>query len=183
MAILLWLPWVIQSEYLIWLLGLIVYRFVGRVSRTKALASCWVGGLFVCASVIYGKLNSLQLALGVPSELLTALSFCVLAVGLTNIKNNDQLPSWIQIIVRKSSDISFSLYVIHFPLVVLIAGYFYGFEKLRPDAAGLTQYTLWLGFILIFSACFWWMFERRTNRIRRGVTLAMESRFGWRLNS
>jgi peptidoglycan/LPS O-acetylase OafA/YrhL len=65
---------------------------------------------------------------------------------------------------------SFSLYLIHFPIVALVGGTQCGSGKLAPDANGLMLYGLWLILILGIGAAFWWLFERNTESVRRLLT-------------
>ena len=79
---------------------------------------------------------------------------------------------------RASSEFSYSLYLLHFPLVVLIASRFYRSGKLTPDAAGMSQFSFWLVALLAVCIVFWWLFERRTSDIRRWVVERMVHRLG-----
>lgn len=65
------------------------------------------------------------------------------------------------------SEISYSLYLFHFPLVLLIYGYFYKHEQATLNIFGVTQYVFWLITLTFFGYAIWWAFERRTPLIRQ----------------
>lgn len=63
-------------------------------------------------------------------------------------------------------ELSYSFYLIHFPMVLCIGGIALHDQRLLPDAVGLAAYLGWLGALLVTAWCFWFAFERRTNQIR-----------------
>lgn len=64
------------------------------------------------------------------------------------------------------SDISFSLYLTHFPVILLIAATFYGNHQCQPNTMGIAQFMVWLGACLFIAVLFWWLFERHTGTVR-----------------
>lgn len=67
------------------------------------------------------------------------------------------------------ADISYSLYLIHFPVVLLIAATFYGTHQVKPDAIGITQFIGLFGIVLLIAVLFWGLFERHTDTVRNKV--------------
>jgi peptidoglycan/LPS O-acetylase OafA/YrhL len=67
------------------------------------------------------------------------------------------------------SDISFSLYLVHFPFVVLIGSLFYGVKRYPASAIGIAIYFGWLLVLLLVGVVFWWAFEKRTPVLRQYV--------------
>ena len=178
LAVLLWLPAGIVSGYYVWLLGLLAYHFIGRLTPRGAHAMTCIGVVCFGAALAYSKAASWQGALGVPSDLAVGGGFCVLCIALANLRHLGGAPSWLFRMARASSEFSYSLYLLHFPLVVLIASRFYRSGKLTPDAAGLSQFSFWLVALLAVCIVFWWLFERRTSDIRRWVVERMVHRLG-----
>ena len=64
------------------------------------------------------------------------------------------------------ADISYSLYLTHFPLVLLLASTYYGKNQIKPDFMGILILIFWLAFMLLMAALFWFSFERHTGLIR-----------------
>jgi peptidoglycan/LPS O-acetylase OafA/YrhL len=76
---------------------------------------------------------------------------------------------WLAAASRGSAAFSYSLYLFHFPLVVLLAATFYRGGKLQPDGPALAQYLGWLVCLFAGAGAFWFLFERNTGSIRRAV--------------
>lgn len=173
LLVLSWLPSGIRDGYFVWLLGLIVYHFAGRLKPAAARATTASGVLLFGAALMYSKTGSLQATLAIPADFAVGGTFCLLCIGLVNLRR-EAVPSWLAKFAHASSEFSYSLYLLHFPLVMLIATVFYRSGKLPPDANGLLQFIAWLGVLLLLGALFWYVFERRTDAIRRWVTLRVE---------
>jgi peptidoglycan/LPS O-acetylase OafA/YrhL len=165
-----WLPAGIQQGFFIWLLGLVVYRFAGTLKPSAASVTTVAGAVLFAAALMYSKASALQASVAVTADVVVGASFCVLCIGLANLGSETPAARLLAKAARASSEFSYSLYLLHFPLVLLIATLFYRTDKLMPDASGLLQFTLWLAVLLAFGAVFWWLFERRTDAIRRWVT-------------
>jgi peptidoglycan/LPS O-acetylase OafA/YrhL len=67
------------------------------------------------------------------------------------------------------ADISYSLYITHFPFVLLIASMCYGNNQLKPDILGISQFLIWTSVILLIALLFWWLFEQRTDSVRNKI--------------
>lgn len=62
---------------------------------------------------------------------------------------------------------SYSLYLSHFPVVVLIASASGANGQGKPCSATLLWFFGWLGLLLAVAGTLWWLFERRTPEVRR----------------
>lgn len=65
------------------------------------------------------------------------------------------------------SEISFSLYVFHFPLLVMLASITFGEQQLTFGPVEVAIYCTWLLFMVLAAAGLWFVFERRTNEVRQ----------------
>ena len=65
------------------------------------------------------------------------------------------------------SEISYTLYILHFPLVLLIYGMFYIKDQEDFNILSFLQFFAWSLFLIIASALFWYLFERNTNSVRQ----------------
>lgn len=65
---------------------------------------------------------------------------------------------------------SFSLYVMHMPLVLLLVGALIRDGKLDADASGWGAYAAVMLVILVLARLFWWLFERHAPAWRRWVS-------------
>ncbi len=157
--------------FLVWLLGVVVWRF--RASSPQRFhRRLWVafGLLFFLAAMAYSKSAIWQLRLGLPEDLATGLTFGVLAVSLAWTPVPQSVPSVCIAAARRLADFSYSLYIVHFPVVLLIAVGFYHSKKMQPDLTGWLQWLAWFCTLLLTGLAFWWCFEKRTETLRRLIT-------------
>jgi peptidoglycan/LPS O-acetylase OafA/YrhL len=170
LLILLWLPPQMAAAYPIWLLGLVVYATAGKVRSPMFKSVLILSGLAVfVATLIYSKDGSLHGRVGFPPDLAVGLGFCLLCVGLTQLSPPSRSSAlWVRA-SQGLSAFSYSLYLVHFPLVALIGATFYGDRLLRLDASSLTQFGLWLALLLAVGVGFYWLFERHTAVLRQAM--------------
>lgn len=174
-----WLSFSILEGFLIWGMGLIVYAMQGRTTGKLNVALLTVGSLLFGAAIAYSKSEAMQSALGVSSDILVGITFCILAIGIVNHVPSISSSNWFSNLAKTISNFSFSLYLIHFPLVAAIGGLFYGDVKHRPDVHGLFFFSLWLILLILCGYFFYFIFERRTESVRRRI----EAKFSVRVES
>ncbi len=163
------LPVEIGLGFIVWCMGLIAFASFGRLSKVRALAALCVGACLFAAALGYSKSDMMRRALGMSPDIAIGAAFCLLVIGIVNIRFSTRAFPWFENLSRWISDFSYSLYAIHFPFVVLIGGLFYAPGKRAPDAAGLTQFALWLVLLLVGGFAFYLAFERRTDSARRRI--------------
>lgn len=112
--------------------------------------------------------HKLALIPGMPSTLLLGAFTSLLVYQFKLI---DGMPKSLQNISQFLSKISYSLYLLHFPIVMLVYSYVYerGQLSLTPLNAGV--YLSILLIIVLFSYIFWLVVESKTENIR-GLVLA-----------
>jgi len=164
-----WLPYEILNGFLIWLMGVAVY---GLKTKIKTL-NLNVLRIFTCISVLMfslalcnAKLSFVQISDN-QSDFVVGLSFACLCLLLT-YQNFFQF-HW-PTIAKFSlyiSEVSYSLYLSHFPMVIFIATIIYQSKKVMPDGFALVQFSGWGLLLLAFASLMWWLFESRTAFVRR----------------
>ncbi|MDM0043404.1 acyltransferase [Variovorax dokdonensis] len=171
LLILAWLPPQMAAAFPIWLLGLVVYATAGKVKPILLKALLILSGLALfVATLLYSKSGHLHGLWGFPPDLAVGLGFCLLCIGLTQLRppaRGDAL--WVRA-SQGLSAFSYSLYLVHFPLVALIGAVFYGKRSMQLDAASLTQFSLWLLLLLGAGVLFYWLFERHTGALRNAMS-------------
>ena len=171
-AILVWLPNHIRLAFPIWLLGLVVYFSRGRLSTRARHLALGIGLISFAAALGFSKLIGLQARLHVSTDLTdlaVGIAFCVLCVALANLPQAKRPDSKFARVSHGISAFSYSLYLVHFPLVALIGALVYGQDRLQPNGIGLLHFTGWLAVLLAAGVVSWWLFERRTDTVRRFV--------------
>ena len=89
------------------------------------------------------------------------------ALWMLALPGSWQIPVWFTRFTTGLSEISYTLYVVHFPLLFFAAAVLLNGRQFPPDAAGF----LWFGglatTILLVAVSMWWLFERNTDRVRK----------------
>jgi len=68
------------------------------------------------------------------------------------------------------SEISYTLYLVHFPLLAWMYFTFFAPAQMQPSAFSLGILALALIVVIGYSAALWWLFERNTDRFRGALT-------------
>lgn len=173
LTLVLWLPVGIMEGFVIWCMGLVVYATQGKATGKLNTALLALGTLLFVGALGYSKSKGIQHNLGISSDFLIGATFSILAIGIVGRASPISSPIWFSKLAKVASDFSFSLYLIHFPFVVLIGGLFYPDTKLRPDVSGLAFFSFWLILLIICGYAFYLLFEKRTNILRRRVESMM----------
>jgi peptidoglycan/LPS O-acetylase OafA/YrhL len=160
-AIALWLPWEMVRLGFVWLAGVAAFivQMMWSDSR-EGLPSRfgWVGFIVIAAvalaSVVTAGVHDLLLGLAVASSLpLLAMQ----AWNSQRLRKTAEL----------GAEISYSLYLFHFPVVLALASIVALPDRLNPSTA---TFELFLGIfasVFLASAALWALFERNTRRVYR----------------
>lgn len=154
---------------LIWLAGALTWRGVEWVRRLESrrrgeLAVALM--LLVLAGLVFVDLRpglAADLALGAA----TALWLPALACA----------PSWGGLYAKVGkaiSEISYTLYVVHFPLLFFLASLLFLPRQFAPDLYGMAWFVAATLVALAYAALMWRLFERNTDRIRRRIALMLQ---------
>lgn len=164
------LPVALSIYFLIWLLGAACSRVRINCSRLTRIAVIALG---LCASVYFrltGFNDDLVLA-SFGSDLVLSVLFLLVLCSLHDVPAPTRL-SRVRIfaIGRYLAEFSFTLYVIHVPLIFALrdwGGSMFATTTLSPSSVG--HFAIYLGVLctLIFSAwVFYLLFESHTNQVR-----------------
>jgi len=97
-------------------------------------------------------------------DMLTGLSFGLMVPFLA--KHQPGL-AWYRKAAVGLSDISYTLYAVHFPLVVLFSLTLMRGKNAVPSATAYAYFVGYLVLILLYATVVWWLFESRTTVVRR----------------
>ena len=157
------LPKSILLGGVIWLLGAVVFYLIqiGMIRRITAHPAC----LFLSLLLTIGALLASRSGrMGEVTDLLIGVGCAALVAGLAVRASSNHFYG---IISAGASEISYTLYLVHFPLLAFL---FFGFFKGNQMPPGMNA-TAWFGLILagtlLYSAAIWWIFERNTDRVRK----------------
>ena len=77
--------------------------------------------------------------------------------------------AWWTRLVTGLSEISYTLYVVHFPLLFFVAALVLKGRKFPADTQGYLWFTGLTVATLLISTGMWWLFERNTDKVRRWI--------------
>lgn len=159
------LPFGIKQGFLIWILGIFVFVIYDKFLKFNYLFLV-VGAAIFLGSLVYSKSINLQEIFKISSDLVIGFGFSVFCLSLVNLPNPFSKKSLLYKAFVGLSDVSYSLYLTHFPLVILIGALIYRSNKLIPDFKGFIFFFGWFLCLISFSIMFWFLFERNTKNIR-----------------
>lgn len=174
LAIAWWLPREILDGFMIWMMGVAVYVLQPRMQSldaiTARMASLVALVLFVL-SLGYSKSDAWMRTLSVEPDFVVGMAFSLLCLSLTYRPFPEMRWPRIAHLSRALSEISYSFYLSHFPIVILIASLVYDSRKLNPDGMAMAQFFGWVIVLLGFGALLWRLCESRTPWARSKLTV------------
>lgn len=160
----------IAGAFVIWLLGVAAYWFFRKVS-CGAIVAGW--GFVVSGGLLAGVLMTSKSGYhlpGVPWSFAIGMATACTVYFSLNARVSEGLERVIAP-VRKLSDMSYSLYLLHTPLLVLVASLLFvsNDERWPPDGRHLVLAGLIAVGVFGYCAGVWYFTERRTPELRRWV--------------
>jgi peptidoglycan/LPS O-acetylase OafA/YrhL len=164
LAIAICLPFDILLLGLIWLLGAAAFWLAGSVTRLRrgfflsysAIAVVFLFSAFAASLLHHGLSNDLMLGAALAAILPVVARF---RTGLRSYA----------VMSRGLSEFSYTLYLVHFPLLAFIVFAWLTPRQWRLDLASATIFAALLIATILFAQAFWWCFERNTDRVRETV--------------
>ena len=159
----------ILEGFIIWLMGVVVFCIYKKPFSCNYFFVFIAGALF-SLSLVDSKVAIIHANIPLSSDLLVAITFSLFIVSIKGINAPKKVYKLIAEISKWLSEISYSLYLSHFPIVMLIYVNFYAEKQLILGFNGLIQYTFWLSILFLLAVIFWLVFERNTSKVRSWMT-------------
>jgi peptidoglycan/LPS O-acetylase OafA/YrhL len=165
------MPGAMLEGFVVWLMGVAVY-----VACTKKQAGTWwvvvrralpLWLMLFAIALGYAKSAAWQANLGIPADVLVGMSFALTCLVLVRVGQHSRAAAPLLRLGRALSEISYSLYLAHFPIVILIGASVYGAQRMQPSVAAITAFAGWLTLLVCSGAGVWWICERHTPTLRR----------------
>ena len=178
-AMIIWgMPKEMLYGFLIWMMGVGVYCLQSIIQFKKAKSTrIYLLIALLLFGLVLGFSKStvwLQMILIEP-DFIVGLTFSFLCLMLTKQAFPDLRWPWFAKCSLYLSEISYSLYLSHFALVILIASTVYHSRKLVPNGLELVQFAGWTFLLLSFGYLMWWLFESRTALVRNKISAIVNS--------
>lgn len=163
-----WLPRVMVSEGSIWLMGVLVWWL------PPPAANRWLAVLRLVSSVAFiGSLAISKTPSMLGSDYSVGLCFAFWVWAWKGVP----LPfSAVRRTASGLSDISYTLYVCHFPILFLIGAVWFRGEQFHPGWSGYVWFTGLTLLLLGIGGTMWFLFERRTDLLRAWLMRRIEKR-------
>lgn len=159
----------VLGGYFIWLAGVCVYLVY--LNRLMQFGLWFVLGSFLIflAALINTKTTFLPNPSGFHPDYYVAIGFSIFLISLQKIEKSTFVQERLSKLAIWLSDISYTLYVIHFPMFMLLYGWIYQGRQLEFGVKSVGLYLVWLLLVVLFSRIFWWVFERNTAYTRTAL--------------
>lgn len=156
-----WLPRHLVIHGLIWMFGVGVWVVTRKPAVIAASRSWWWkvgGGVLFCGTLAASKMPGIF-----GSDFAVGLAFAMWMPALVGAWSRC---GWWQTAGGGLSAVSYTLYVVHFPVLFFVASVWLRGHQYQPDVRGMAWFAgLSLGSAAL-GAVMWWMFERRTDAVR-----------------
>lgn len=151
--------------FLIWLFGVLVYKLYKSNYSLFRNMEFFSVIIFIC-SIVDSKMGFIEKYTFFSSDIFIGSSFSFFLYSIKNsiyfqIKNRylKKFSMWI-------SDISFTLYVFHFPLVILVFSVMFENNLQSLNSSSFAQFVIISILLVLLSNLFWFLFEKRTSIVR-----------------
>jgi peptidoglycan/LPS O-acetylase OafA/YrhL len=165
--LLVYMPPIMLALFGVWLMG-VSLEFLGRLRKTTSWPRLLAAMLALIASLFLARLN-------ISSRMPSALPDFVIGISsawlcLCFLRRDATAPARattrIKHFITHLSDISYSLYLSHFPVTLLIVAIAFHGRRLSPNWTGITACIAMLAVLLFVAHFMWWAFERHTPKLR-----------------
>lgn len=164
------LPVAVLAGGMIWIAGAFAGAMTNTLSRFRLLRT-WpaavLGLIAIVAVMIVAELNVLE-----HSDLLLGIT---VAAVLPVLALTPAPWTPYQRITHGLSEVSYTLYVTHFPLLMAATMIFLAPDRLKPGGGTFALYCACIAGVLVWAVGFWACFERHTNRLYRDLAARLLS--------
>jgi peptidoglycan/LPS O-acetylase OafA/YrhL len=159
------LPKSILLGGVIWLLGTVVFFLIRKDSiRTIANHSIrWILGLLLTIGTLLASRTG---HMGEEADLAIGAACAVLVAGLAARESSSHLYGMIS---AGMSEISYTLYLVHFPLLAYLFFVLFQGRQVTPTPMISLLFIGGLGLTIIYAVVIWWLFERNTDSFRKWI--------------
>jgi peptidoglycan/LPS O-acetylase OafA/YrhL len=145
--------------FLVWMIGALVYWIANRRVFDSRILLVVAVPLFLLA-LACSRMQILPSALDM---IVLGISSGLLIVVLRNLR---PMSKPMTTATEYLSRASYSLYLVHFPFVLLMYAVLFKDGQVRPDASSLLVFTALLSVLVVVSQLFWFLFERHTDTVK-----------------
>lgn len=169
--IVLFIPRTMLYLFTVWLMGASIHFFRPN-TYIKSRAFGILSAIIFLISLILIRFKNTEHQENIAFDIILGVSFTIFCLHLhSNQNTSNQNP--IKIVIFHFSEMSFSLYAIHMPLLYLSYHFLSGI-KVQPNLQGISLFSAILLILILISWIFWWIFERNTPIIRNKIRTLLQ---------
>jgi len=166
-ALIWFLPGGLLVGFGVWLMGFGVYLISQKDGITLPISRTFFKGVTFVVFICFLGLSRFHLLIDLASDVAVGLSFAMFMCTLLRpSKPQGTLYLGLSTFL---SNISYSLYVFHFPFCVFIASALLRGNRFQPSIRGIGLYVALCSFVILYTVGAYLLFEARTDRIRNGL--------------
>ena len=162
---------------LIWLMGVLVYSLYKEEDINKKIKQSRYKIILILAFICTLLMSFVCRTWGLIADLFLGISFGLLLLVILNSKEISSI--YLRKIATFIANISFSMYAIHLPILVLIIAFFTKGNVFEFNFMNLVKYLIILGCVIGLSFVFWRSFESKTYIVNSYLSKLLRK---WRTN-
>lgn len=160
------------AGFAIWLMGVAVYLAYKKNHFNYGWWFSALGAALFAGSLILSKTKFIDHSMIVSSDFIVGFAFSFFLISVRPLEKTKLVKLYMANISIWLSDISYTLYVFHFPMLILIYGAFYMDEQRVLGGSSFMQFMGWLIGLIAVSRILWVLFEKRTPFVRGALKSA-----------
>jgi len=162
---------------LIWFIGVLVYSLYKEEDINKKIKQSKYKIILILAFICTLLMSFVCRTWGLIADLFLGISFGLLLLVILNSKEISSI--YLRKIATFIANISFSMYAIHLPILVLIIAFFTKGNVFEFNFMNLVKYLIILGCVIGLSFIFWRSFESKTYIVNSYLSKLLKK---WRTN-
>lgn len=162
---------------LIWFIGVLVYSLYKEEYINKKIKQSKYKIILILAFICTLLMSFFCRTWGLIADLFLGISFGLLLLVMLNSKGISSI--YLKKIATFIANISFSMYAIHLPILVLIIAFFTKGNVFEFNFMNLVKYLIILGCVMGLSFIFWRSFESKTYIVNSYLSKLLRK---WRTN-
>lgn len=151
---------------LIWLLGVAVFALQSRVTLSRSYRKIFLAltGTSLVATLTLSRTRALD---GFVADFAIGGAFAAMLVPLSQVRAATSMAAKVS---RAAAELSYTLYLVHFPIMAFFACYVLDNRRLMPGLPSAMIYIGLLAIVVLYAYGVYFLFERNTRAARYAIS-------------
>ena len=149
---------------LIWMLGVAIFVLHSRVTLTRSYRNILLaltGSLFA-AALTFSRTRNLDVG-----DFAIGVTFAAMLLPLSQLRRTSSIVTKLS---RAGAEFSYTLYLVHFPIVAFLACYLLDNRRLMPSLWSATIFAGLLSIVILYAYGIYFLFERNTRAAKQAIS-------------